>query len=224
MPTIDFRSYKVKYYKGRRLEIYKENIFKKIFLGKKDLILLVYHDDTGLPLKMEFHGMRDVKKNSEKRIEQSLAERREEYSKPIYTDPNRRYGNDAKKVNYTSSVRSAVNTSNTNNYEQNNTVDEYDEEYTREEKRVNITNQMYSMNRTNSPLTVEDITPDKYQEEFFYDLNNDYGTYMNTDADRNYSNSYDNNYDDYSYGQPDYMNDSYAWDNQVYDLYKDDNY
>lgn len=89
--------------------------------------------------------------------------------------------------------------------------------------KVNITNELYSMNRTDSIFTVEDITPEKYVEEHFYDLNNDFDMYMNTDADRYYNNY--NSYEDdlIEHHQPDYLNDPYAWDKETYNVFKNDN-
>lgn len=55
----------------------------------------------------------------------------------------------------------------------------------KDEKIVNITNEIYSRNKTNSPYSVETYTPEKQNEEFFYDFDNKAKLGLDTDADRN---------------------------------------
>lgn len=60
----------------------------------------------------------------------------------------------------------------------------YEDDYSKEEKIVDITNQQFSFNRTDSNLNVNGYDPDRRSEEFMYDLNNDARIGINTDAER----------------------------------------
>lgn len=153
--------------RDRIIEIRKESLFKKIFFKKKDLILVRFKDECGILIEVGFSGMEHYKKYGDEYI---LKKRGGEINPDKYD------------LNYDEGESSPYRETNSINYNLNQSLE--DEEYTRNKNKVNITNQMYSMNRTDSQFTVENITPDKYIEENFYDLNNDYGTYMNTDADR----------------------------------------
>lgn len=100
---------------------------------------------------------------------------------------------------------------------------------------VDITNQMFSMNRTDSMFRVEDYSTEKEIAEMMYDLNNEYNTYTNTDAERGYENGYDSCdiedttsiYWDDTYNNNNIydVNDSNDyWDNEIYNPNSDDDY
>lgn len=169
--------------RDRIIEIRRESLFKKIFFKKKDDITVRFKDKYGILIEVGFAGMDCYREHGDAYI---LKKRGGE------VDPDK-YDLDyatMEKLNY-------YKNSNFTNCNLDYSTE--GEVYTKDRKKVNITNQMYNMNRTNSPFTVDSITADKYTEELFYDLNNDAGTYMNTDADRSYSydNSYNRSYDDF---------------------------
>lgn len=228
-------------------------LFKRIFLLKKRIIIADYRDEKDNFAMKKFSKMKDFYHFYNNEYQQILKEREKLPKGYIYCNDDLEHFKKTEEYvkRYNEffptkiDIKSTVNLEeleNNFNIDDNDANNDYEVEQAEnksninvlyenvfedfKKNRVNVTNALYSMNRTDSIFTVENITPEKYTEEFFYDFNKDFDMYMNTDADRYYNNY--NNYNSYDddlieHSQPDYLNDPYAWDKQVYDIYRNDN-
>lgn len=83
------------------------------------------------------------------------------------------------------SMRPYCDSNNSNeNLVEDNTNRYYEDDYSKKERIVDITNQQFTFNRTDSNFNVNGYDPDRRSEEFMYDLNNDARIGINTDAER----------------------------------------
>lgn len=88
-------------------------------------------------------------------------------------------------TNNSNSMRPHYNSNNSDeNLVEDNTNRYYEDDISKKERIVDITNQQFTFNRTDSNFNVNGYDPDRRSEEFMYDLNNDARIGINTDAER----------------------------------------